>query len=81
MIRLSGDSKGPIAKYVDTLFMKNWRELKISADLHVKLLDANKREEVVCSYTKEGYLDGQAIVSSRRWSKRRMPCFSYWDST
>ena len=54
MIRLPGGSKGPIAKYVDTLFMKNWRELKISADLHVKLLDANKREEVVRSYTREG---------------------------
>ena len=67
MIRLPGGSKGPIAKYVDTLFMKNWRELKISADLHVKLLDANKREEVVRSYTREGYLDGHRIdfVSDR----------------
>lgn len=67
MIRLPGGSKGPIAKYVDTLFGESWRELRISADLHVKLLDANKREEIVRSYIKEGYLDGHRIdfVSGR----------------
>ena len=61
MIRLPGGSKGPIAKYVDTLFIDNWKELRISADLHVKLLDANKREEIVEEYTKQGYLDGHRI--------------------
>ena len=54
MIRIPGGSKGPIAKYVDTLFVDNWRELRISADLHVKLLDANKKEEIVRQYVKEG---------------------------
>ena len=61
MIRIPGGSKGPIAKYVDTLFVDNWRELRISADLHVKLLDANKKEEIVRQYVKEGYLDGHRI--------------------
>lgn len=61
MIRIPGGSKGPIAKYVDTLFVNDWRELRITADLHVKLLDANKQEEVVREYTKEGYLDGHRI--------------------
>ena len=61
MIRIPGGSKGPIAKYVDTLFVDNWRELRISADLHVKLLDAKKKEEIVHHYVKEGYLDGHRI--------------------
>ena len=67
MIRMPGGSKGPIAKYVDTLFVDEWQELRISADLHVKLLDANKREKVVRSYMKQGYLDGHRIdfVSGR----------------
>jgi len=61
MIRVPGGSKGPIAKYVDTLFVDGWRELRISADLHVKLLDANKKNDVVREYTREGYLDGHRI--------------------
>jgi len=61
MIRVPGGSKGPIAKYVDTLFVDDWRELRISADLHVKLLDANKREEIVREYIKTGFLDGHRI--------------------
>ncbi|WP_416879010.1 BglII/BstYI family type II restriction endonuclease [Litorimonas sp.] len=61
MIRVPGGSKGPIAKYVDTLFSDNWRELRISADLHVKLLDAKKRSKTVHEYTKVGYLDGHRI--------------------
>ncbi|WP_409433388.1 BglII/BstYI family type II restriction endonuclease [Litorimonas sp. RW-G-Af-16] len=61
MIRIPGGSKGEIAKYVDTLFEAEWRELRISADLHVKLLDANKKSEIVDSYIKEGYLDGHRI--------------------
>ncbi len=61
MIRVPGGSKGPIAKYVDTLFDENWQELRISGDLHVKLLDASKKKHVVREYTKEGYLDGHRI--------------------
>lgn len=37
-IRAPGGSKSVIAKYVDTLFAPDWRETRISADLHVKLL-------------------------------------------
>ncbi|MCK4712889.1 MAG: restriction endonuclease, partial [Marinosulfonomonas sp.] len=61
MIRMPGGSKGPIAKYVDTLFDKTWVETRISADLHVKLLDANKRDIILSEYTREGFLDGHRI--------------------
>jgi len=61
MIREPGGSKGPIAKYVDTLFSKNWTETRISADLHVKLLHAKKKDELLSAYTREGYLDGHRI--------------------
>jgi hypothetical protein len=63
MIRTPGGSKGPIAKYVDTLFTESdgWRETRISADLHVKLLDANKTDHVVDQYIREGFLDGHRI--------------------
>lgn len=67
MIRQPGGSKGPIAKYVDTLFADNWTETRISADLHVKLLHAKKKHIVLDQYTREGYLDGHRIdfVSGR----------------
>ena len=63
MIRLPGGSKGPIAKYVDTLFTPSdgWQEARISADLHVKLLHAKQRERIIKEYTKEGFLDGHRI--------------------
>ncbi|MEQ8368191.1 MAG: BglII/BstYI family type II restriction endonuclease [Roseicyclus sp.] len=61
MIRLPGGSKGPIAYHVDDLFDENWRETHISADLHVRLLDAKKKTEVFSEYTREGYLDGHRI--------------------
>lgn len=63
MIRTPGGSKGPIAKYVDTLFTERdgWRETRISADLHVKLLDAKKIDHVVDQYVREGFLDGHRI--------------------
>lgn len=61
MIRMPGGSKGPIAKYVDTLFDKSWVETRISADLKVKLLDANKRDKILSEYTREGFLDGHRI--------------------
>lgn len=61
MIRLPGGSKGPIAKYVDTLFPNTWRETRIAADLHVRLLDAKKKREVLNEYVREGYLDGHRI--------------------
>lgn len=63
MIRTPGGSKGPIAKYVDTLFDEGtgWQESRISADLHVKLLHAQKKNEVIASYVREGFLDGHRI--------------------
>lgn len=67
MIREPGGSKGPIAKYVDTLFTDDWAETRISADLHVKLLHAQRKDEVLKQYTRYGYLDGHRIdfVSDR----------------
>ena len=61
MIRQPGGSKGPIAKYVDTLFPEDWVETRISADLQVKLLDAKKPKKVLSKYTREGFLDGHRI--------------------
>lgn len=61
MIRTPGGSKGPIAKYVDTLFPDDWVETRIAADLRVRLLDARKQNVVLTEYTREGYLDGHRI--------------------
>ncbi len=63
MIRTPGGSKGPIAKYVDTLFSENdgWREARILADLHVKLLHAKRKDDVIGSYVRNGFLDGHRI--------------------
>ena len=63
MIRIPGGSKGPIAKYVDTLFDEGqgWTEARITADLKVKILHAKRKEEVLGEYTREGYLDGHRI--------------------
>ena len=44
MIRTPGGSKSDIARYVDTLFSDGWHETRISADLHVKLLHAKKKD-------------------------------------
>lgn len=61
MIRLPGGSKGPIAKYVDTLFAApDWQETRITADLHVRLLPRNG-DEILREYIREGYLDGHRI--------------------
>lgn len=49
-----------IAKYVDTLFDPEWREMRIAADLHVRLMSP-KGGAVYDSYTREGYLDGHRI--------------------
>lgn len=59
-IRTPGGSKSEIAKYVDTLFDEAWRETRISADLHVKLMPP-KGSEVFAEYRREGYLDGHRI--------------------
>lgn len=59
-IRTPGGSKSVIAKYVDTLFGADWRETRISADLHVKLMPP-KGTEVIASYVREGFLDGHRI--------------------
>ncbi|MFN3516490.1 MAG: BglII/BstYI family type II restriction endonuclease [Novosphingobium sp.] len=63
MIRYPGGSKGPIAKYVDTLFVEEsgWQEARISADLHVRLLHAKKKDSVLNEYIREGFLDGHRI--------------------
>ncbi|MDR7028027.1 BglII/BstYI family type II restriction endonuclease [Rhizobium rosettiformans] len=63
MIRTPGGSKGPIAKYVDTLFPEKngWVEARISADLNVKLLHAKKKNIVLSEYTRDGFLDGHRI--------------------
>ena len=61
MIRMPGGSKGPIAKYVDGLFTApDWRETRITADLHVKLL-TSKGNETLREYIRAGYLDGHRI--------------------
>ena len=61
MSRTPGGSKSEIAKYVDELFNDDWRETRISADLHVRLLHANRKSELLSEYTREGYLDGHRI--------------------
>lgn len=61
MIREPGGSKGPIAKYVDTLFPREWIETRISADLNVKLMDAKAKNKVVSEYIRQGFLDGHRI--------------------
>lgn len=60
MIRTPGGSKGPIAKYVDTLFNDSWQETRISADLHVQLHHA-KQNVLLSEYVREGFLDGHRI--------------------
>lgn len=62
MIRLPGGNKGLVAKYVDHLFAgTDWKECRITADLHVKLLHAKKDDEILREYIREGYLDGHRI--------------------
>lgn len=61
MIRRPGGSKSEIASYVDTLFDGQWQEARISADLHVSVLHAKKKNRVISSYVREGYLDGHRI--------------------
>jgi hypothetical protein len=59
-IRRPGGSKSEIATYVDTLFDSQWRETRISADLHVRLTSP-KGDRVFEEYAREGYLDGHRI--------------------
>ena len=61
MIRMPGGSKGLIPKYVDGLFAgTDWKETRITADLHVKLLLA-KGNKVLREYIRQGFLDGHRI--------------------
>lgn len=60
MMRTPGGSKGPIARYVDDLFSEDWSEVKITADLDVKLFHA-RNNAVLGQYKREGYLDGHRI--------------------
>ncbi len=59
-IRTPGGSKSVIAKYVDTLFDDRWREMRIAADLHVRLMSP-KGSTVYGRYTRVGFLDGHRI--------------------
>lgn len=62
MIRTPGGNKGPIAEYVDTLFGESWVETRISADLHIRLLDAKSRKDRILSqYQRRGFYDGHRI--------------------
>lgn len=61
MIREPGGSKSQIAYYIDSLFGPDWRETRISADLHVRLSDPKKPDLVHRSYVRPGYLDGHRI--------------------
>lgn len=62
MIRLPGENKSPIAKYVDTLFGDDWIETRIVADLDVQLRHAKRRKsEALVTYQRHGYLDGHRI--------------------
>ena len=63
MIRMPGGSKGPIAKYVDTLFVEaeGWTEARISADLHVKLTHPKGAGRILSEYVRAGFLDGHRI--------------------
>ncbi|MYE01407.1 MAG: hypothetical protein F4Y03_09005 [Alphaproteobacteria bacterium] len=61
MIRMPGGNKGPVAEYVDGLFpAPGWRETRIAADLHVRLLPP-KGDKALREYIREGYLDGHRI--------------------
>ncbi|WP_308914823.1 BglII/BstYI family type II restriction endonuclease [Jannaschia sp. LMIT008] len=60
MIRSPGGSKGPIAKYVDTLFGPDWQETRVAADLNVRLHSA-RDGRVLARYDRMGFLDGHRI--------------------
>ncbi|MEJ6401447.1 BglII/BstYI family type II restriction endonuclease [Yoonia sp. 2307UL14-13] len=61
MIREPGGSKGQIAKYVDDLFAEGWDEARIVADLHVRLIHAKQKSNILREYIREGFLDGHRI--------------------
>ena len=88
MIRMPGGNKGPIAKYVDGLFpAPGWRETRIAADLHVRLLPP-KGDKAVREYIRAGYLDGhriddvhgKAALPAGRRPERRLPHPGPWDN-
>lgn len=59
-IRSPGGSKSVIARHVDSLFGPDWRETRIAADLHVRLLSP-KGGETLSSHVRTGFLDGHRI--------------------
>lgn len=62
MIREAGGSKSAIAKHVDSLFdAKSWQEARLSADLHVRLSDPQKKNRIIDEYIKTNFLDGHRI--------------------
>ncbi len=62
MIRQPGGSKGPIAKYVDTLFKDGWEETQIKAKLDVSLIPASSHsKKAIANWKRPGFLDGHRI--------------------
>lgn len=62
MIRRPGGSKGPIATLFEESFSEEWREVRISADLLVRLHPAKGGSEaVIAEYRRSGYFDGHRI--------------------
>ncbi len=60
MIRRPGGSKGPIATLFENSFSKDWQEVRISADLLVRLHPA-KGSGTLAEYERSGYFDGHRI--------------------
>ncbi len=64
MIRMPGENKSEVAKYVDKLFAEydGWEETRILADLHVRLLkEKKKKDNLIIDYRINGFLDGHRI--------------------
>ena len=62
MIRRPGGSKGPVARLFEDSFSEDWREVRISADLMVRLHPAKGRDDaILAEYVREGYFDGHRI--------------------
>ena len=62
LIRSPGQNKSQVAKYFDTLFSNDWREVRLVADLNVQLVPARKKNPPpIDRYTREGFFDGHRI--------------------
>ncbi|PRY92569.1 restriction endonuclease BglII [Hasllibacter halocynthiae] len=61
MIRTPGGNKSTIAKHVDGIMPPDWTETRLSGDLTINLWHAKKKDELLRSYVRKGYLDGHRI--------------------